>query len=238
MISAGSAPCPRRCWPWLPVPRPAAPQYLTLLPPDPAPAAAQMGLPWGCGRPSLTGHVSGFLTSLVTLHLLQLGSGRILQGCWGFSPLCMHMCCHRAGERLQGRGTRAHSSVPAGFHFLFGSFTQYGRCLDCHFWLFFTCPNAAERAPTPSTPLSPARGRYPDRESFPLMTRAVDPEACLSSFKNSSSMSSSWLHAGLLLPEGKWSAHFFLLCDGQSQEWGWFFACTTLGKGWQHDAQH
>ncbi|XP_068520096.1 butyrophilin subfamily 3 member A2-like isoform X2 [Anas acuta] len=77
MISAGSVPCPRRCWLWLPVPRPAAPQYLTLLPPDPAPAAAQMGLPWGCGRPSLTSHVSGFLTSLVTLHLLQLGSAQL-----------------------------------------------------------------------------------------------------------------------------------------------------------------
>ncbi|XP_038043736.1 butyrophilin subfamily 1 member A1-like isoform X2 [Anas platyrhynchos] len=77
MISAGSAPCPRRCWPWLPVPRPAAPQYLTLLPPDPAPAAAQMGLPWGCGRPSLTSHASGFLTTLVTLLLLQLGSAQL-----------------------------------------------------------------------------------------------------------------------------------------------------------------
>nr|XP_038028165.1 butyrophilin subfamily 3 member A2-like isoform X2 [Anas platyrhynchos] len=77
MISAGSAPCPRRCWPWPPVPRPAAPQYLTLLLPDPAPAAAQMGIPWGCGLPSLTGHVSGFLTSLVTLHLLQLGSAQL-----------------------------------------------------------------------------------------------------------------------------------------------------------------
>uniref|UniRef100_A0A8B9R0A0 Ig-like domain-containing protein n=1 Tax=Anas platyrhynchos TaxID=8839 RepID=A0A8B9R0A0_ANAPL len=66
-----------------------------------------MGLPWGCGRPSLTGHASGFLTSLVTLHLLQLGSGRILQGCWGLCPLCMQMCCHRAGEpqlRVVGPG--------------------------------------------------------------------------------------------------------------------------------------
>uniref|UniRef100_A0A8B9UIG2 Ig-like domain-containing protein n=1 Tax=Anas zonorhyncha TaxID=75864 RepID=A0A8B9UIG2_9AVES len=44
---------------------------------DPAPAAAQMGLPWGCGRPSLTGHASGFLTSLVTLHLLHLGSAQL-----------------------------------------------------------------------------------------------------------------------------------------------------------------
>uniref|UniRef100_A0A493U1F8 Ig-like domain-containing protein n=1 Tax=Anas platyrhynchos platyrhynchos TaxID=8840 RepID=A0A493U1F8_ANAPP len=77
MISAGSVPCLRHCWPWLPVPRPEAPQYLTLLLPDPAPAAAQMGLPWGCGRPSLTGHASGFLTSLLTLHLLQLGSAQL-----------------------------------------------------------------------------------------------------------------------------------------------------------------
>ncbi|XP_071880977.1 butyrophilin subfamily 3 member A2-like isoform X1 [Anas platyrhynchos] len=77
MISAGSVPCPRRCWPWLPVPRPAAPQYLTLLPPDPAPAAAQMGLYRFCGRPSLTGHARGFLTSLLTLHLLQLGSAQL-----------------------------------------------------------------------------------------------------------------------------------------------------------------
>uniref|UniRef100_A0A8B9UR37 Uncharacterized protein n=1 Tax=Anas zonorhyncha TaxID=75864 RepID=A0A8B9UR37_9AVES len=44
---------------------------------DPAPAAAQMGLPWGCGRPSLTGHARGFLTSLVTLLLLQLGSAQL-----------------------------------------------------------------------------------------------------------------------------------------------------------------
>ncbi|XP_032061044.1 butyrophilin subfamily 3 member A3-like [Aythya fuligula] len=36
-----------------------------------------MGLPWGCGRPSLTSHASGFLTSLVTLHLLQLGSAQL-----------------------------------------------------------------------------------------------------------------------------------------------------------------
>uniref|UniRef100_A0A493TL58 Butyrophilin subfamily 1 member A1 n=1 Tax=Anas platyrhynchos platyrhynchos TaxID=8840 RepID=A0A493TL58_ANAPP len=77
MITAGSAPCPRRCWLWLLVPRPAAPQYLTLLPPDPAPAAAQMGLPWGCSHPSLTGHARGLLTSLVTLHLLQLGSAQL-----------------------------------------------------------------------------------------------------------------------------------------------------------------
>uniref|UniRef100_A0A493TZC5 Butyrophilin subfamily 3 member A3 n=1 Tax=Anas platyrhynchos platyrhynchos TaxID=8840 RepID=A0A493TZC5_ANAPP len=48
------------------------------------------------------------------------------------------MCCHRAGEQLQGRGTRAQSLFPAGFHFPFGSFTQYGRCLDCPFWLFFS----------------------------------------------------------------------------------------------------
>ncbi|XP_071880945.1 butyrophilin subfamily 1 member A1-like isoform X2 [Anas platyrhynchos] len=44
---------------------------------DPAPAAAQMGLYRFCGRPSLTGHASGFLTSLVTLHLLQLGSAQL-----------------------------------------------------------------------------------------------------------------------------------------------------------------
>uniref|UniRef100_A0A8B9DQW3 Uncharacterized protein n=1 Tax=Anser cygnoides TaxID=8845 RepID=A0A8B9DQW3_ANSCY len=48
---------------------------------------SQMGLPWGCGRPSLTGHARGLLTSLFTLLLLQMGSGRILQGCWGLSPL-------------------------------------------------------------------------------------------------------------------------------------------------------
>ncbi|XP_066842700.1 butyrophilin subfamily 1 member A1-like [Anser cygnoides] len=45
--------------------------------PAPAPAAAQMGLPWGCGRPSLTGHAWGLLTSLVTLLLLQLGSAQL-----------------------------------------------------------------------------------------------------------------------------------------------------------------
>uniref|UniRef100_A0A8B9ZED4 Butyrophilin subfamily 1 member A1 n=1 Tax=Anas platyrhynchos TaxID=8839 RepID=A0A8B9ZED4_ANAPL len=44
---------------------------------DPAPAAAQMGLPWGCSHPSLTGHARGLLTSLVTLHLLQLGSAQL-----------------------------------------------------------------------------------------------------------------------------------------------------------------
>ncbi|XP_068520069.1 butyrophilin subfamily 3 member A2-like isoform X2 [Anas acuta] len=77
MISTGSGPCPRHCCLWLLVPRLAAPQYLTLLPPDPAPAAAQMGLSWGCGCPSLTGHASGFLISLVTLHLLQLGSAQL-----------------------------------------------------------------------------------------------------------------------------------------------------------------
>nr|XP_038043704.1 butyrophilin subfamily 1 member A1-like isoform X8 [Anas platyrhynchos] len=36
-----------------------------------------MGLPWGCGRPSLTGHARGLLTSLVTLHLLRLGSAQL-----------------------------------------------------------------------------------------------------------------------------------------------------------------
>uniref|UniRef100_A0A8B9SK83 Ig-like domain-containing protein n=1 Tax=Anas platyrhynchos TaxID=8839 RepID=A0A8B9SK83_ANAPL len=46
-----------------------------------------MRLPWGCGRPSLTGHSRDLLTSLVTLFLLHMGSGRILWGCWGLSPL-------------------------------------------------------------------------------------------------------------------------------------------------------
>ncbi|XP_068520128.1 butyrophilin subfamily 3 member A2-like isoform X3 [Anas acuta] len=36
-----------------------------------------MGLPWGCGIPSLTGHAKGLLTSLVTLLLLQLGSAQL-----------------------------------------------------------------------------------------------------------------------------------------------------------------
>ncbi|XP_050572036.1 butyrophilin subfamily 3 member A2-like isoform X4 [Cygnus atratus] len=36
-----------------------------------------MGLPWGCGRPSLTGHARGLLTSLVTLLLLRLGSAQL-----------------------------------------------------------------------------------------------------------------------------------------------------------------
>nr|XP_038043717.1 butyrophilin subfamily 1 member A1-like isoform X6 [Anas platyrhynchos] len=43
----------------------------------PAPATAQMGLPWGCSHPSLTGHVRGLLTSLVTLLLLRLGSAQL-----------------------------------------------------------------------------------------------------------------------------------------------------------------
>uniref|UniRef100_A0A8C3CI39 Uncharacterized protein n=1 Tax=Cairina moschata TaxID=8855 RepID=A0A8C3CI39_CAIMO len=34
----------------------------------------QMGLPWCCSRPSLTGHARGLLTSLITLLLLRLGS--------------------------------------------------------------------------------------------------------------------------------------------------------------------
>ncbi|NWZ30881.1 MOG protein, partial [Asarcornis scutulata] len=36
-----------------------------------------MGLPWGCGHPSFTGHARGLLTSLVTLLLLQLGSAQL-----------------------------------------------------------------------------------------------------------------------------------------------------------------
>ncbi|XP_068520108.1 butyrophilin subfamily 1 member A1-like [Anas acuta] len=36
-----------------------------------------MGLPWGCGHPSLTGHDRGLLTSLVTLLLLRLGSAQL-----------------------------------------------------------------------------------------------------------------------------------------------------------------
>uniref|UniRef100_A0A493TX84 Ig-like domain-containing protein n=1 Tax=Anas platyrhynchos platyrhynchos TaxID=8840 RepID=A0A493TX84_ANAPP len=36
-----------------------------------------MGLSWGCGFPSLTGHARGLLTSLVTLLLLQLGSAQL-----------------------------------------------------------------------------------------------------------------------------------------------------------------
>ncbi|XP_032061021.1 butyrophilin subfamily 1 member A1-like [Aythya fuligula] len=44
---------------------------------DPAQAAAELRLHRFCGCPSLTGHASGFLTSLVTLHLLQLGSAQL-----------------------------------------------------------------------------------------------------------------------------------------------------------------
>ncbi|XP_035426379.1 butyrophilin subfamily 1 member A1-like isoform X17 [Cygnus atratus] len=36
-----------------------------------------MGLPWGCSRPSLTGHARGLLTSLVTLLFLRLGSAQL-----------------------------------------------------------------------------------------------------------------------------------------------------------------
>ncbi|XP_035426382.1 butyrophilin subfamily 1 member A1-like isoform X14 [Cygnus atratus] len=36
-----------------------------------------MVLPWGCGRPSLTSHARGLLTSLVTLLLLRLGSAQL-----------------------------------------------------------------------------------------------------------------------------------------------------------------
>uniref|UniRef100_A0A493TY27 Butyrophilin subfamily 3 member A3 n=1 Tax=Anas platyrhynchos platyrhynchos TaxID=8840 RepID=A0A493TY27_ANAPP len=36
-----------------------------------------MGLPWGCGCPSLTGHTRGLLTSLITLLLLRLGSAQL-----------------------------------------------------------------------------------------------------------------------------------------------------------------
>ncbi|XP_068520234.1 butyrophilin subfamily 1 member A1-like [Anas acuta] len=38
---------------------------------------SQMGLPWGCGCPSLNGHARGLLTSLITLLLLQLGSAQL-----------------------------------------------------------------------------------------------------------------------------------------------------------------
>uniref|UniRef100_A0A8C3BT48 Uncharacterized protein n=1 Tax=Cairina moschata TaxID=8855 RepID=A0A8C3BT48_CAIMO len=38
---------------------------------------SQMGLPWGCSHPSLTGHARGLLTSLVTLLLLRLGSAQL-----------------------------------------------------------------------------------------------------------------------------------------------------------------
>ncbi|XP_068520071.1 butyrophilin subfamily 3 member A1-like isoform X3 [Anas acuta] len=36
-----------------------------------------MGLPWGCGHPSLTGHARDLLTSLITLLLLRLGSAQL-----------------------------------------------------------------------------------------------------------------------------------------------------------------
>uniref|UniRef100_A0A8B9SK59 Ig-like domain-containing protein n=1 Tax=Anas platyrhynchos TaxID=8839 RepID=A0A8B9SK59_ANAPL len=36
-----------------------------------------MGLPWGCGCPSLTRHARRLLTSLITLLLLQLGSAQL-----------------------------------------------------------------------------------------------------------------------------------------------------------------
>nr|XP_038043722.1 butyrophilin subfamily 1 member A1-like isoform X2 [Anas platyrhynchos] len=49
----------------------------SVLTPATAPGAAQMGLPWGCGIPSLTGHARGLLTSLVTLFLLRLGSAQL-----------------------------------------------------------------------------------------------------------------------------------------------------------------
>eukprot|EP00075_Anas_platyrhynchos_P037000 XP_027326253.1 butyrophilin subfamily 1 member A1-like isoform X1 [Anas platyrhynchos] len=38
---------------------------------------SQMGLPWGCGCPSVTGHARGLLTSLITLLLLRLGSAQL-----------------------------------------------------------------------------------------------------------------------------------------------------------------
>uniref|UniRef100_A0A493TTC3 Uncharacterized protein n=1 Tax=Anas platyrhynchos platyrhynchos TaxID=8840 RepID=A0A493TTC3_ANAPP len=45
------------------------------LPPGGPPS--EMGLPWGCGCPSLNGHARGLLTSLITLLLLQLGSAQL-----------------------------------------------------------------------------------------------------------------------------------------------------------------
>ncbi|XP_032061038.1 butyrophilin subfamily 3 member A1-like [Aythya fuligula] len=86
---------------------------------DPAPAAAQMGLPWGCGRPSLTGHASSFLTSLVTLHLLQLGSAQLkvegpdqpLTATVGQDVvLPCHLSPHRDARTLDVRWIRDHIS--------------------------------------------------------------------------------------------------------------------------------
>ncbi|XP_032061043.1 butyrophilin subfamily 3 member A2-like [Aythya fuligula] len=78
-----------------------------------------MGLPWGCGRPSLTSHASGFLTSLVTLHLLQLGSAQLRVVGPGHSVtatvgqdvlLPCHLSPQRSARTLEIRWIRDHIS--------------------------------------------------------------------------------------------------------------------------------
>nr|XP_038028158.1 butyrophilin subfamily 1 member A1-like isoform X2 [Anas platyrhynchos] len=46
-------------------------------PPAPGGPLSQMGLPSDCGRPCLTSHARGLLTSLITLLLLHLGSAQL-----------------------------------------------------------------------------------------------------------------------------------------------------------------
>uniref|UniRef100_A0A8B9SVH4 Butyrophilin subfamily 1 member A1 n=1 Tax=Anas platyrhynchos TaxID=8839 RepID=A0A8B9SVH4_ANAPL len=78
-----------------------------------------MGLPWGCGHPSLTGHARDLLTSLVTLLLLRLGSGRILRGCWGLSPLGLaDVLLWGRGVAVGKRGPEPKACPPLSFTFL------------------------------------------------------------------------------------------------------------------------
>uniref|UniRef100_A0A493T2C3 Butyrophilin subfamily 1 member A1 n=1 Tax=Anas platyrhynchos platyrhynchos TaxID=8840 RepID=A0A493T2C3_ANAPP len=78
-----------------------------------------MGLPWGCSHPSLTGHVRGLLTSLVTLLLLRLGSAQLrvegpghpLTGTVGQDVvLPCHLSPQRDARSLEVRWIRDHIS--------------------------------------------------------------------------------------------------------------------------------
>nr|XP_038028161.1 butyrophilin subfamily 3 member A2-like isoform X2 [Anas platyrhynchos] len=78
-----------------------------------------MGLPWGCGRPSLTGHARGLLTSLVTLLLLQLGSAQLRMEGPGHTVtatvgqdvvLTCHLSPQRDARTLEIRWIRDHIS--------------------------------------------------------------------------------------------------------------------------------
>ncbi|XP_066842916.1 butyrophilin subfamily 3 member A2-like [Anser cygnoides] len=78
-----------------------------------------MGLPWGCGCPSLTSHAWGLLTSLVTLLLLQLGSaqlrvegpGQILTATMGQDVvLPCHLSPRKDARSLEVRWSRDHIS--------------------------------------------------------------------------------------------------------------------------------